>query len=144
MASTLRAKLRAIRNATPAEPATAKASAPNVAPTMAPRPNPASASPRTAIAKIAAAVPTAITAVMSEARKSLVWNFTMRSFRWLFHQLVPKLLDCDQRPLECRQFFTQAAYMHVHGSGAACIFVPPHVGQQCVAREHAALVLQQI
>jgi hypothetical protein len=57
---------------------------------------------------------------------------------------VAELLDRDDRVGEEGQLLAQAADVHVDGARAAGVLVAPHVGQQEIAREHAAAVLDQI
>ncbi len=55
-------------------------------------------------------------------------------------ELVAELLDGDERGHEQGEFFPQAPDVHVHRPRAARVLVAPDLGQQPVARQHAAPV----
>ena len=59
-------------------------------------------------------------------------------------QPVAELLDRDDGVGEEGQLLAQPADVHVDRARAAGVLVAPHVGQQQVARQHAAAVLDQI
>src|SRR5437667_6847809 len=59
-------------------------------------------------------------------------------------ELVAELLHRHQRVGQQRQLLAKPPHVHVDGPRAAGVSVPPHVGEQHVARQHAAPVLEQI
>ena len=59
-------------------------------------------------------------------------------------QLVAELLDRDERVGEQRQLLAQPPHVDVDGPRAAGVAIAPDVGQQDVARQHAAAVPQQV
>ena len=59
-------------------------------------------------------------------------------------QPVPELLDRHDGVGEEGQLLAEAPDVHVDRPGAAGVLVAPHVGQQQVAREHAAAMLDEV
>ena len=59
-------------------------------------------------------------------------------------QLVAELLDGDERLGQEGQLLAQPPHVDVDGARAAGVGVVPHVGQQQVARQHPAAMLQQV
>src|SRR5436190_8962948 len=59
-------------------------------------------------------------------------------------QPVAELLDGHDRVAQEWQLLAEAPDVHVDGARAAGVLVTPHVGQQEVAGEHAAAVLDQV
>ncbi len=59
-------------------------------------------------------------------------------------QLVAELLDRRERGGEQRDLLAQPPDVHVHGARAARVLIAPDVGQQQIARQHAAAMLEQV
>ena len=62
----------------------------------------------------------------------------------LLEQLVAELLDGDERVGERRQLLAQPPHVDVHRARAAGVAIAPDVGEQHVARQHAAAVREQV
>ena len=107
---------------------------------------------RIAVAKSAPATASAMTA--DAARRGRAWSESwphrvrhQRRFAFTgagLEQLVAELLDRHERVGEQRQLLAQPPHVDVDRARAAGVAVAPDVGQQHVARQHAAAVQQEI
>ena len=62
----------------------------------------------------------------------------------VFRQLVAELLDRDEGLLEKGKLFAEPSHVDVNGARGTWILVVPDIGQQPIAREHAAAMFEKI